>query len=57
MSQSFNKKLIKIVIELKNGQFVGEGSNEKTFEGFACNVTVTKPGLPDKNTATRPCAF
>ena len=50
MSQSFSKKIIEIAITLKGGTFEGEGAT-KTFKGFACNVTVTKPGLPDKNTA------
>lgn len=51
MPTSFTLKTIRLVITLGKGNF-SEGGNTKTIEGLACEVSVTKPGLPEKNSAT-----
>lgn len=51
MPKSFSLKTIRIEITLGKGVF-SEGGNTKTIEGLACDVTVQKPGLPEKNSAT-----
>ena len=51
MPTSFTLKTIRIGITLGKGVF-SEGGNTKTIEGLACNVSVKKPGLPEKNSAT-----
>lgn len=51
MPTSFTLKTIRLVITLGKGQF-SEGGNTKTIEGLACDVSITKPGLPEKNSAT-----
>lgn len=51
MPTGFTLKTIRLVITLGKGQF-SEGGNTKTIEGLACEVSITKPGLPEKNSAT-----
>lgn len=51
MPNSFSIKTIQISVVLGEGDFSG-GGNTKIIEGLACDVSVTKPGPPDKNTAT-----
>lgn len=51
MPKSFTLKTIRLVITLGKGNF-SEGGNTKTIEGLACEVSVTKPGLPEKNSAS-----
>lgn len=51
MSTSFTLKTIRLVITLGKGNF-SEGGNTKTIEGLACEVSISKPGLPEKNTAS-----
>lgn len=51
MPKSFSIKTIQIAVTLGKGTF-SEGGNTKTIEGLACDVTVQKPGLPEKNSAT-----
>jgi len=50
MPKSFSIKTIKISVTLDKGNFSGNG-NTKIFEGFACDVSVTKAGLPQLNGA------
>lgn len=50
MAESFSLKTIRIVIVLGKGSF-SEGGNTKVIEGLACEATITKPGLPEKNSA------
>jgi hypothetical protein len=50
MPKSFSLKTIRIAVTLGKGAF-GEGGNTKTIEGLACDVSVQKPGLPEKNSA------
>ena len=50
MPESFTLKTIRLIITLGKGNF-SEGGNTKIIEGLACEVSVTKPGLPEKNTA------
>ena len=50
MPKSFSIKTIQIAITLGKGNF-SEGGNTKTIEGLACDVSVQKPGLPEKNSA------
>ena len=50
MSSSFSNKAIRLTITLGKGIF-SKGGNTKTIEGLACDVTVRKAGLPDKNEA------
>lgn len=50
MAKSFTIKTIQISITLGKGNF-SEGGNTKIIEGLACDVTVEKPGLPEKNSA------
>jgi len=50
MPNSFALKTIQIAIVLGKGTF-GEGGNTKIIEGLSCEVTVQKPGLPEKNSA------
>ena len=49
MATTFSKKSIELEITLGSGDF--GGGNAKTIKGLACDVTITKPGLPDKNSA------
>lgn len=51
MSKSFAIKTIRLVITLGVGVF-SEGGNTKTIEGLAVEAQVTKPGLPEKNSAS-----
>ena len=51
MAGSFTLKTIQVAITLGKGMF-SEGGNTKTIEGLACDVSVTKPGLPEKNSAS-----
>lgn len=51
MPKSFSLKTIQLIITLGKGNF-SEGGNTKTIEGLACDVSVTKPGLPEKNSAS-----
>lgn len=51
MPESFSIKTIRLEITLGKGQF-SEGGNTRVIEGLACEVSVTKPGLPEKNSAT-----
>jgi hypothetical protein len=51
MPKSFSIKTIRIAVTLGKGNF-SEGGNTKTIEGLACDVSVQKPGLPEKNSAT-----
>lgn len=50
MAESYTLKTIRLSITLGKGQF-SEGGNTKIIEGLACEVSVTKPGLPEKNSA------
>lgn len=50
MPKSFSIKTIEISITLGKGSF-SEGGNTKIIEGLACDVSVQKPGLPEKNSA------
>jgi hypothetical protein len=50
MPKSFSIKTIQVSVTLGKGTF-GEGGNTKTIEGLACDVSVQKPGLPEKNSA------
>ncbi|MDR2947130.1 MAG: hypothetical protein LBV79_10340 [Candidatus Adiutrix sp.] len=50
MPKSFAVKTIEISVTLSQGSF-GEGGNTKIIEGLACEVSVDKPGLPEKNSA------
>jgi len=47
---SFSIKTIKTSLTLQKGSFE-EGGNTKVVEGLATEVTVLKPGLPQKNSA------
>lgn len=51
MPNSFTLKTIQITVVLGKGTF-GDGGNTKIIEGLACDVSVQKPGLPEKNSAT-----
>ena len=50
MPKSFSIKTIQIAVTLGKGNF-SEGGNTKIIEGLACDVSVQKPGLPEKNSA------
>ena len=50
MPKSFSIKTIQVAVTLGKGNF-SEGGNTKIIEGLACDVTVQKPGLPEKNSA------
>ena len=50
MSASFSKKAIRLSITLGEVTFAG-GRATKTIEGLACDVSVRKSGVPDKNEA------
>ena len=50
MAKTFSLKTIRVTITLGKGVF-SEGGNVKVIEGLACEVSVEKPGLPDKNKA------
>lgn len=50
MPKSFSIKTIQIAITLGKGNF-SAGGTTKTIEGLACDVSVQKPGLPEKNSA------
>ena len=50
-AESFTLKTIRTTIMLGEGAF-SSGGNTKIIEGLATNVTVTKPGLPEKNSAS-----
>ena len=51
MPASFSIKTIRIEMTLGKGAF-SAGGNKKIIEGLACAVSVQKPGLPEKNSAT-----
>lgn len=51
MADTFSNKTIRLIISLGAESFSGGGST-KTIEGLACQVTVQKPGLPEKNSAS-----
>ncbi len=51
MSQSFSLKTIRITVTLGQGVF-SEGGNTKIIDDFACKASVTKPGLPEQNSAS-----
>lgn len=51
MPKSYNIKTIRLAVTLGKGNF-SEGGNTKLIEGLACDVSVIKPGLPEKNSAT-----
>ncbi len=48
MSKSFTQKRIEIRLILAEGGFSG-GQNVKVINGLGCDVEITKPGLPAKN--------
>lgn len=50
MPKSFSIKTIQIAVTLGKGNF-SEGGNTKIIEGLSCDVSVQKPGLPEKNSA------
>jgi hypothetical protein len=50
MSNSFSLKTIQITLSLNKGTFA-EGGSSKIIEGLACEASITKPGLPEKNSA------
>lgn len=51
MAESFTQKAIETTLILGKGAF-SEGGNTRIIEGLATEVSVTKPGLPEKNTAS-----
>lgn len=51
MPDSFTLKTIRTTITLGKGTF-GGGGNSKIIEGLATDVDITKPGLPEKNSAS-----
>lgn len=51
MSKSFTIKTIRLAITLGKDSFQERG-NTKIIEGLACEVAITKPGLPEKNSAS-----
>lgn len=51
MTRTFFNKTIQITITLGKGSF-SDGGNTKVIEGLACDVSIQKPGLPEKNSAT-----
>lgn len=51
MPESFSLKTIRTTITLGEGTF-GSGGNTRIIEGLATSVSVTKPGLPEKNSAS-----
>ena len=50
MPKTFSTKTVSIAITLNNGVFAS-GGNAKIIEGLACDVSVDKPTLPEKNSA------
>ena len=50
MAGSFSNKAIRVSITLGKGAFDGGGTT-KIIQGLACDVSVRKAGLPDKNDA------
>jgi hypothetical protein len=50
MPKSYTLKTIQLTITLGKGNF-SQGGNTKTIEGLACDATIQKPGLPEKNSA------
>ncbi|MEG2172381.1 MAG: hypothetical protein RRY29_03875 [Desulfovibrionaceae bacterium] len=51
MNTSFTRKIIETRITLAKGSFGGQG-NTKVIRGLATEVSVEKPGLPDKGKAS-----
>lgn len=51
MPDNFTLKTIRTTITLGKGTF-GGGGNSKIIEGLATDVDITKPGLPEKNSAS-----
>ncbi len=49
MPKSFSLKTIQLAVTLSQGGFDGGSGNTKIIEGLACQVTIEKPGLPEKN--------
>lgn len=50
MSDSFTKKVIETHLTLASGSFGGQG-NTKIIRGLATDVSIERPGLPDKDKA------
>lgn len=50
MSESFSKKVIETHLTLASGSFGGQG-NTKIIRGLATDVSIERPGLPDKDKA------
>lgn len=50
MAESFTKKVIETHLTLANGSFGGKG-NTKIIRGLATDVSIERPGLPDKDKA------
>ena len=48
---TYSEKTIRTTVTLSAGSFSG-GGNTKIIEGLATDISVTKPGLPEKNSAT-----
>lgn len=48
---TFSEKTVRVTVTLGAGSFAG-GGNTKIIEGLATDVSVTKPGLPEKNSAS-----
>lgn len=51
MQTSFTRKAIEVSITLAKGSFE-EGGNTVTINELACEVSIQKPGLPEKNSAS-----
>lgn len=51
MPSSYSLKTIRVEVALGQGVF-SEGGNTVVIEGLGVDVSVTKPGLPEKNSAT-----
>lgn len=50
MAESFTKKVIETHLTLASGSFGGQG-NTKIIRGLATDVSIERPGLPDKDKA------
>lgn len=51
MQNSFTRKIIELEITLGKGVF-SEGGETKIIRGLPCRVNISKPGLPDQNSAS-----
>ena len=56
MPKSFSIKTVRLSVTLGKGNFSARG-NTKIIEGLACDVTVQKPGLPEKMAELTMLAF